>query len=76
MMEEAMWERFRVMDVDDVSGRMHWDGPGPGLMNSWRDDFDADRVGEENFDEEGFMRTPRLEPRVQGSARAARHRGP
>ena len=76
MMEEAMWERFRIMDVDDVSGRMHWDGPGPGLTNSWRDDFDADRVGEENFDEEGFMRTPRLEPRVQGSARAARHRGP
>ena len=75
MMEEAMWERFRIMDVDEVSGRMHWDGTGPGLTSSWRDDFDADRVGEENFDEQGFLRTPRLEPRVQWGARAARQRG-
>jgi hypothetical protein len=76
IMEEEIWERLRELDGDTVGGRVHWDGPGPGLMNSWRDDFDADRLGDENFDEEDFMRTPRLEPLVQGSVRATRPRGP
>lgn len=76
IMEEEIWERVRELDGDTIGGRMHWDEPGPGLMNSWRDDFDADRLGDENFDEEGFMRTPRLEPRVQGSVRATRRRAP
>ena len=76
IMEEEIWERLRELDGDTVGGRMHWDGPGPGLMNSWRDDFDADRLGDENFDEESFMRTPRLELRVQGSVRATRRRAP
>lgn len=72
IMEEGMWRRFREMEGDIAGIRMPWNGPGPSLTNSWRHDFDADRVGEENFDDVVLIRTPRLEPRVQGSLSARR----
>jgi hypothetical protein len=75
MMEEEIWVRLRELEGDPIGGRMHWDGPDHRLMNNWRDDFGADRLGEENFDEEGGIRTSRVELRVQGTVRGERRRG-
>lgn len=75
ILEEEILGRFRELEGDPIGGRMHWDGPGHRLMSSWRDDFGADRLGEENFDEEGRMRTPRVEPWGQRNGGATRRGG-
>lgn len=64
--EESIWNRVMEMEGDALGMRMPWDGSETGLINTWRDDLAADRVGEENFDVDGLTTVARGEANGRG----------